>query len=83
MPCPIDTYDIIRQIIYICAMLTEIVDFFMKFLPFIGTQNSQPKWYFTITERGGHVLMVNGYQFYRYGTGKTTRWLCREYRGLG
>lgn len=43
----------------------------------------EPKWYFEDSKRGGKLLIINGYPFYRYGAGVKTRWLCRAYRQHG
>lgn len=51
--------------------------------PLNDTENSQPQWSFHRSKRGATVLMVNGHQFYRYGSGSSIRWLCRCYRQFG
>lgn len=42
-----------------------------------------PRWRFEATPRGGHILHVDGHQFYQYGVGNVRRWMCRYYRSLG
>lgn len=46
----------------------------------------KPNWHFAQSRRGATILIVNGYQFYRYANssaGPAKRWLCNAYRHHG
>lgn len=43
------------------------------------------KWWMETSLKGHRHLVVNGYKFYRYGSGirKFYHWYCRSYQSLG
>lgn len=46
---------------------------------------TNPKWWIETNEKGNRTLIVNGFKFYRYGSGirKYYHWYCRNYQSLG
>lgn len=76
---------------YLCSLGEFFVFIFLTFSVFFkGTwparDSQEPSWHFARTKRGGTILVVNGFQFYRYSNsaaGPAKRWLCNAYRHHG
>lgn len=51
----------------------------------IWPENVDVKWVMETNEKGNRSLVVEGFKFYRYGSGvrKFYHWYCRSYQSLG
>lgn len=71
---------------YFNASFESIVQYFLYFYFTENDDSEEPIWHFAPTRRGATILVINGFQFYRYtnsGSGLTKRWLCNAYRRHG